>query len=46
LLIESGDVAATIFNRIEVQPQASVAASVPWQNLKGFAQREYGDFLD
>lgn len=46
LLIESGDVAAAIFNRIEVQPQASVAASVPWQNLKGFAQREYGDFLD
>lgn len=46
LVIESGDVAATIFNRIEVQPQASVAATVPWQNLKGFAQREYGDFLD
>ncbi|WP_229633742.1 hypothetical protein [Duganella qianjiadongensis] len=46
LVIESGDQAATIFNRIEVQPQASVTATLPWQKLQGYAQREYGDFLD
>lgn len=46
LVIESGDQAATIFRRVEVQAQASLATTLPWQQLKGYAQREYGDFLD
>ena len=46
LVIESGDQAATVFHRVEVQTQASVTATLPWQQLKGYAQRDYGDFLD
>lgn len=46
LVVESGDQAATIFHRMEVQPQATAAAALPWQQLKGYAQRDYGDFLD
>lgn len=46
LVIESGDQAATIFHRVEVQPQATLASALPWQQLKGYAQRDYGDFLD
>jgi len=46
LVIESGDQAATIFHRVEVQAQANVSSTLPWQQLKGYSQREYGDFLD
>lgn len=46
LVIESGDQAATIFHRIEVQAQPAAATALPWQQLKGYAQRDYGDFLD
>jgi hypothetical protein len=46
LMIESGDQAATVFHRVEVQTQAGLATALPWQQLKGYSQREYGDFLD
>jgi hypothetical protein len=46
LVIESGDQAATVFHRVEVQAQAGLASTLPWQQTKGYAQREYGDFLD
>ncbi|WP_028101464.1 hypothetical protein [Pseudoduganella violaceinigra] len=46
LRIESGDLAATTFHRVEVQAQANLATALPWQQTKGYAQREYGDFLD
>ena len=46
LVIESGDKAGTFFNRLEVTLQPQLAGELPWQKLKGFAHREYADFLD
>lgn len=46
LTIETGDKAGTFFRRIEVKPQAHLTGDLPWQNLKGYAQKEYSDFLD
>jgi len=46
LLVETGDRAGTYFRRIEVKQQASLVKNLPWQNLKGYAQKEYADFLD
>lgn len=46
LLVESGDRNGSFFQRIEVKPQAEPAKALPWQNLKGYAQKEYADFLD
>jgi hypothetical protein len=46
LIIESGDKAATFFNRVEVTPLARPARELPWQKLKGYARKEYADFLD
>jgi len=46
LVIESGDQAATVFHRMEVQAEPKLATSLPWQQLKGYSQRDYGDFLD
>lgn len=46
LIIESGDKAGTFFRRVEVKLQAPLSTKLPWQNLKGYAQKEYADFLD
>ncbi|CAN5730124.1 hypothetical protein BH11PSE12_BH11PSE12_25550 [soil metagenome] len=46
LIIESGDKAATFYRRVEVKPLASLSRDLPWQNLKGYAQKEYSDYLD
>ncbi|MTV36483.1 hypothetical protein [Duganella radicis] len=46
LVIESGDKAATFFNRTELTVQAGVTRDLPWQKLKGYSQKEYSDFLD
>jgi hypothetical protein len=46
LVIESGDMAATFYRRVEVKPLTGTSREVPWQNLKGYAQKEYSDFLD
>ena len=46
LIIESGDNAATFYQRVEVTPQASTTSALPWKNLQGYAQKEYADFLD
>ena len=46
LLIEIGDKAQTHFRRVEIKPEANLTRTLPWQNLKGFAQKEYSDFLD
>lgn len=46
LIIESGDKAATFYQRVEVTPQASTTSALPWKNLQGYAQKEYADFLD
>jgi hypothetical protein len=46
LVIESGDKASTFYRRVEVKLQAGLTGNLPWQNLKGYAQKEYADFLD
>lgn len=46
LMIESGDKAATFYQRVDVTPQASLSHSLPWKNLPDYAQKEYADFLD
>lgn len=46
LLIEIGDKAQTHFRRVEVKPEAVLSRNLPWQNLKGYSQKEYSDFLD
>lgn len=46
LVVETGDHAGTFFERIEVKPQASISDALPWLNTKGFAQKEYADYLD
>lgn len=46
LIIESGDKAATFYQRVDVTPLASNNLALPWKNLQGYAQKEYADFLD
>lgn len=46
LIIESGDQAGTFYRRVEVTALAGLTRAMPWKNLKGFAQKEYADFLD
>lgn len=46
LIAETGDRAGTFFKRIEVKPQAVLAKLLPWEDLQGYAQKEYADFLD
>ncbi|WP_343731570.1 hypothetical protein [Duganella sp.] len=46
LVIESGDKAATFFNRMELSVQPGLTRELPWQQLKGYAHKEYSDFLD
>jgi hypothetical protein len=46
LMIESGDRAATFYRRIEVTARAAKVTDLPWNNLGGYAQKEYSDYLD
>jgi hypothetical protein len=46
LVIETGDRAATFLNRMEITIQPGLTRDLPWQKLKGYAQKEYSDFLD
>lgn len=46
LLVESGDRKGTFYQRVEVTTQAKTSGFMPWQQAKGFAQKEYADFLD
>lgn len=46
LLIEIGDKAQTHFRRVEIKPEVVLSRNLPWQNLKGYSQKEYSDFLD
>lgn len=46
LIVETGNLAGNFFERVEVKPQASAVKSFPWQQAKGFAAKEYSDFLD
>lgn len=46
LVIESEDRAAATVHRVEVDVDEGLASALPWRDLEGYAQREYGDFLD
>ena len=46
LVIESGDKAGTFYYRTELKVAAGLTRDLPWQKLKGYAQREYADYLD
>jgi hypothetical protein len=46
LVIETGDKAATVFQRIVFKPQTNLTTQLPWNKLAGYAQKEYSDFLD
>lgn len=46
LVVEAGDRAGTFFERVTVKPHPALAKSLPWTQVKGYAQREYSDFLD
>lgn len=46
LIAEAGDLKKTFYNRLEITPSPSLRKSLPWENLKGYAQRSYADFLD
>lgn len=46
LIAETGDRAGTFFRRVEVKPLATADKNLPWKNLRGYAQKEYADFLD
>jgi hypothetical protein len=46
LVIESGDKAGTFYHRTELKVAAGLARELPWRQLKGYAQREYADYLD
>jgi hypothetical protein len=46
LVIESGDKAATFFQRVEVKPLATLSTKLPWNSISGYARKEYADFLD
>lgn len=46
LIIEIGDKAQTRFRRVEVKLEPNLTSHLPWQNLAGFVQKEYSDFLD
>lgn len=46
LVVETGDRAGTVFERITVKPLPALSKALPWTKVKGYAQREYSDFLD
>ena len=46
LIVETGDRAGTFFRRIEVKPLSTLSKALPWENLNGYVQKEYSDFLD
>ena len=46
LVVETGDKAGSFYRRIDIKPLAGLSKDLPWLNVKGFAQKEYSDFLD
>lgn len=46
LLVETGDTKGSFRERMEVKVQPGLTKVSPWTNLKGYAQKEYADFLD
>jgi hypothetical protein len=46
LLVEKGDIEGNLLERMEIRVQPGLAALPRWTSLKGYAQKEYADFLD
>lgn len=46
LLIEKGDIDGTFLERMEIRVQPGLTDTPRWTGLKGYAQKEYADFLD
>ena len=46
LIFETGDKAGNFLRRIEIRHSARLVKNLPWNNLMGYAQKEYSDFLD
>lgn len=46
LMIESGDRAQTFYRSVEVNVRPASGTPMPWENLSGYAQKEYSDYLD
>lgn len=46
LLVEKGDTKGSFLQRMEVKVQPALAKVLPWTSIKGYAQKEYADFLD
>lgn len=46
LLVETGDTKGSFLDRMEVKVQPALVEVSRWTNLKGYAQKEYADFLD
>jgi hypothetical protein len=46
LVIESGDRASTFYRRVEVTAHARKVTTLPWENLSGYSQKEFSDYLD
>lgn len=46
LVIESGDKALTFYRRVDVTAHAAQVTNLPWQNLSGYSQKEFSDYLD
>jgi hypothetical protein len=46
LVIETGNRQDTFYRRMEIMPQSTLSALLPWQGTASYAQKEYADFLD
>ncbi len=46
LIVETGDLKHSFYNRIDTQLHKTLQKKLPWDNLKGYARRVYADFLD
>lgn len=46
LMVETGNLGATFYHRMEVKVQSSLKSSLPWMGLQKYGQKEYSDYLD
>lgn len=46
LVVESGDAGGRFFRRVQAVPVSPSRATLPWEQLRSYAQREYADYLD
>jgi len=44
--IETGKNDGSFFRKVSIKLNSTVSAKLPWQDTKGYVQKEYSDFLD